>query len=170
MEKPETLTRTEVEEFLINEAALLDDWRLTEWRELFAPDCRYLVPSMAGDPYASPESTLFLIADDEHHLTERVKRLGKKSAHAEYPHSITQRMISNVADRRHGPGDATKVRSSFVTYRTSQGVTDTYFGRHEYLLLRPNGAILHQGKAHHSQNGRAASARQAVHHRLAECP
>ena len=27
-----------------------------------------------------------------------------------------------------------KVRSSFVTYRTSQGVTDTYFGRHEYLL------------------------------------
>ena len=140
MQKPETLTRTEVEEFLINEAALLDDWRLTEWRELFAPDCRYLVPNMAGDPYASPDSTLFLIADDEHHLTERVKRLGKKSAHAEYPHSITQRMISNVqivgAEQ-----DATKVRSSFVTYRTSQGVTDTYFGRHEYLLLRPNGAI-----------------------------
>ena len=140
MEKREMLTRTEIEEFLINEAALLDDWRLTEWRALFAPDCRYLVPNMAGDPYASPDSTLFLIADDEHHLTERVKRLGKKSAHAEYPHSITQRMISNVqivgADE-----DATKVRSSFVTYRTSQGVTDTYFGRHEYLLLRPNGAI-----------------------------
>ena len=96
MAKPATLTRTEVEEFLINEAALLDDWRLPEWRQLFAPDCRYLVPNMAGDPYASPESTLFLIADDEHHLTERVKRLGKKSAHAEYPHSITQRLIANV--------------------------------------------------------------------------
>jgi p-cumate 2,3-dioxygenase subunit beta len=140
MQKPETLTRTEVEEFLINEAALLDDWRLTEWRELFAPDCRYLVPNMAGDPYASPDSTLFLIADDEHHLTERVKRLGKKSAHAEYPHSITQRMISNVQIVG-TEEDTTKVRSSFVTYRTSQGVTDTYFGRHEYLLLGPNGAI-----------------------------
>jgi p-cumate 2,3-dioxygenase subunit beta len=140
MEKPETLTRTEVEEFLISEAALLDDWRLTEWRELFAPDCRYLVPNMAGDPYASPDSTLFLIADDEHHLTERVKRLGKKSAHAEYPHSITQRLISNVQIVGM-EDDATRVRSSFVTYRTSQGVTDTYFGRHEYLLLRPNGAI-----------------------------
>ena len=33
----------------------------------------------------SPDDTLFLIADDEHHLTERVKRLGKKTAHAEYP-------------------------------------------------------------------------------------
>ena len=97
---------------------------------------------MAGDPYASPDSTLFLIADDEHHLTERVKRLGKKTAHAEYPHSITQRMIRNVRivgmDRRARP----KVQSSFVTFRTSQGVTDTYFGRHEYLLVRPNGAIL----------------------------
>jgi p-cumate 2,3-dioxygenase beta subunit len=140
MQKPETLTRTEVEEFLINEAALLDDWRLTEWRALFTPDCRYLVPGMTGDPYASPDSTLFLIADDEHHLTERVKRLGKKSAHAEYPHSITQRMISNIQIVGM-EADTTKVRSSFVTYRTSQGVTDTYFGRHEYLLLRPNGAI-----------------------------
>jgi p-cumate 2,3-dioxygenase subunit beta len=140
MEKREKLTRAEIEEFLINEAALLDDWKLTEWRELFAPDCRYLVPNMAGDPYALPDSTLFLIADDEHHLTERVKRLGKKSAHAEYPHSITQRMISNVQIVGAGD-DGTRVRSNFVTYRTSYGVTDTYFGRHEYLLLRPNGAI-----------------------------
>ncbi len=35
-----------------------------------------------------------------------------------------------------------KVQSSFVTYRTSHGVTDTYFGRHEYLLVKPDGAIL----------------------------
>ncbi len=87
MDELKALTRADIEEFLINEAALLDDWRLPEWRRLFAPGCRYLVPNMAGDPYASPESTLFLIADDEHHLTERVKRLGKKTAHAEYPHS-----------------------------------------------------------------------------------
>ena len=51
---------------------------------------------MAGDPYASPDSRCILIADDEHHLTERVKRLGKRTAHAEYPHSMTQRMITNV--------------------------------------------------------------------------
>lgn len=95
---------------------------------------------MAGDPYASPDSTLFLIADDDHHLTERVKRLGKKSAHAEYPHSITQRMISNVQIIGR-ENDMTKARSSFVTYRTSQGVTDTYFGRHEYCLLRSNASI-----------------------------
>jgi p-cumate 2,3-dioxygenase beta subunit len=141
MTKSKALSRAEVEEFLINEAALLDDWRLPEWRQLFAPDCRYLVPSMGGDPHASPDSTLYLIADDDHHLTERIKRLGKRSAHAEYPHSITQRMISNVQIRGESDG-ATQVQSSFVTFRTSQGVTDTYFGRHEYLLVQPNGAIL----------------------------
>ena len=52
MAKSKALTRAKVEEFLINEATLLDDWRLPEWRQLFAPDCRYLVPSMGGDPYA----------------------------------------------------------------------------------------------------------------------
>jgi p-cumate 2,3-dioxygenase beta subunit len=135
------LSRAEIEDFLIHEAALLDEWRLTEWRQLFAPGCRYLVPPMAGDPYASPDSALFLIADDEHHLTERVKRLGKKTAHAEYPRSITQRIISNV--RLAGmDGDALKVVSGFITFRCSQGVTDTYFGRHEYLLVRPDGAVL----------------------------
>ena len=135
------LTRTDIEEFLINEAALLDEWRLTEWRALFAPGCRYLVPNTNGDPYASPDSSLFLIADDEHHLTERVKRLGKKTAHAEYPRSLTQRMISNVAVLERA-ADAIKVRSSFITFRSSQGVTDTYFGRHEYVLVAPNGVLL----------------------------
>ena len=75
------------------------------------------------------------------HLTERVKRLGKKTAHAEYPRSITQRMISNV--RLVGNEDETlKAQCSFITFRSSQGITDTYFGRHEYLLVRPNGAVL----------------------------
>jgi p-cumate 2,3-dioxygenase subunit beta len=134
------ITRVEVEDFLILEASLLDDWELPRWRELFIPDCRYLVPNMAGDPYASPDNTLFLIADDGHHLTERVKRLGKKTAHAEYPHSLTQRLISNV--RLLGlVDDALKVQSSFVTYRSSHGVTDTYFGRHEYRLVLVEGQL-----------------------------
>ena len=81
----EALSRAEVEDFLILEASLLNEWRLEEWRALFTEECRYLVPNTSGDPYAPPESSLYLIADDGHHLTERVKRLGKKTAHAEYP-------------------------------------------------------------------------------------
>lgn len=136
----ETLTRVEAEDFLVHEAALLNEWRLLEWRALFTAECRYLVPNMAGDPYAPPESSLYLIADDGHHLTERVKRLGKKSAHAEYPRSRTRRLISNVRILERGAG-ALKVESSFVTYRASQGVTDTFFGRHEHLLVENRGMV-----------------------------
>ena len=36
----------EIERFLVDEAALLDEWRLEEWLALFAEDGRYLVPSL----------------------------------------------------------------------------------------------------------------------------
>ncbi len=39
-------TRGEVEEFLVNEAALLDEWKLEEWLALVAEDGKYLVPSL----------------------------------------------------------------------------------------------------------------------------
>lgn len=136
----ETLTRPEAEDFLILEASLLNEWRLEEWRALFTDECRYLVPNMNGDPYAPPESSLYLIADDGHHLTERVKRLGKKTAHAEYPRSRTRRLISNVRFIERNAG-MVKVESSFITYRASQGVTDTFFGHHEHCLVEQDGAL-----------------------------
>ena len=40
-----TVTRAEVEEFLYHEAALLDAWRLDEWRTLLTDDATYRVPS-----------------------------------------------------------------------------------------------------------------------------
>ena len=136
----QALTRVEVEDFLVLEASLLNEWRLEEWRALFTEDARYLVPNPCGDPYAPPESSLYLIADDGHHLTERVKRLGKKTAHAEYPRSRTRRLISNVRFLARA-ADRVKVESSFITYRSSQGVTDTFFGRHEHCIVEEGGKL-----------------------------
>ncbi len=141
----QALTRPEVEDFLILEAALLNEWRLEEWRALFTEECRYLVPNMNGDPYAPPEASLYLIADDGHHLTERVKRLGKKTAHAEYPRSRTRRLISNVRFLARTE-QLVKVESSFITYRANQGVIDTFFGRHEHCLVEQDGALRIQEK------------------------
>src|SRR6185369_9271626 len=95
------MTRTEVEEFLYHEAALLDEWRLDEWLQLLTDDARYHVPSndaREGDP----AETLFTIADDMHRLRGRVRRLQDPNAHAEFPHSRTRRLITNVriVDRR----------------------------------------------------------------------
>jgi p-cumate 2,3-dioxygenase subunit beta len=126
--------RIRIEDYLIHEAALLDEWRLDEWLALFAEDCRYLVPNLTGDPYVPPSNTLYLIADDSHHLAQRIKRLGKNTAHSEYPRSRTRRLISNVRILEQSP-ERLKVQSGFITYRTSHGITDTYFGHHEYILL-----------------------------------
>src|SRR3977135_3802153 len=53
----------EIEQFLIEEAALLDEWRLDEWLALMAEDAHYLVPPL-DKPDADHRDTLFLIADD----------------------------------------------------------------------------------------------------------
>ena len=123
-----------VEMFLIEEAAMLDEWRLEDWHALFTDDCRYLVPNLSGDPYEPPATTLYLIADDAHHLAERVKRFGKDTAHSEHPRSRTKRLVSNVRVLEDNGSDL-KAQSAFVTFRSSHGVTDTYFGRHEYVLI-----------------------------------
>ncbi len=141
----QALTRVEAEDFLILEAALLNEWKLHEWRKLYTEECRYLVPNPAGDPYAPTDASLYLIADDGHHLTERVKRLNKKTAHAEYPRSKTRRLISNVRFLERS-AEQVKVESAFITYRSNQGVTDTFFGRHEHCLVDVGGALRIQEK------------------------
>ena len=53
------LLRLEVEEFLVEEAALLDEWRLDEWLALFTEDATYVVPSTDlpdGDPSQRPDA------------------------------------------------------------------------------------------------------------------
>src|SRR5437867_6629669 len=88
-------TRDEIERFLIDEAALLDEWRLDEWLTLMAPDARYLVPPLDA-PDADHRDTLFLIADDRRTLASRVRQLLSGTNWAENPRSRTRRQITNV--------------------------------------------------------------------------
>src|SRR5947199_2664689 len=87
--------RSEVEDFLYQEAALLDAWKLDEWLALLTEDSTYRVPSN-DRPQSDPRGTLFTIADDMPRLRSRVTRLKDRNAHAEFPPSRTRRIISNV--------------------------------------------------------------------------
>ena len=133
-----TLTRSEAEDLLFEEADLLDQWRLTEWLALYTADASYLVPSTDLPPGADPAKSLFYIADDRARMQERVVRLMKKSAHAEQPRSRTRHLVSNV---RVGTcqDDVTLVSAAFVTFRTKHALTDTYMGRLLYRLRRVDG-------------------------------
>lgn len=131
---PVAISRVDVEDFLFREAELLDEWRLPEWLALFTEDACYYVPSTDLAPDASPDNNLFYIADDRFRLGERVARLMKRTAHAEYPRSKVRHLVSNV--QLHAmQGDEIRVRASFVVYRTKDMVMDQYVGSYRYRLL-----------------------------------
>ena len=132
------MTRTEVEDFLFHEAALLDAWRLDEWLELLTDDATYRVPSN-DQPVSDPKSALFTIADDIRRIRARVTRLKDPHAHAESPRSRTRRLISNVRIVEQNP---LQVEANFVIYRF-RGNEDVrqYVGRYRYTLERRDGKL-----------------------------
>jgi len=133
------VTRHEVEDFLFEEAALLDEWRLDEWLDLFTLVCGYYVPP-TDVPDGDHRTSLFLIADDRARLESRVEQLKGRFVHAEHPHSRTRRLIGNVRIRE-VVGDTVRVTSNFIVYRLRLEVTDAYVGRYEHTLQRDGGSF-----------------------------
>jgi p-cumate 2,3-dioxygenase beta subunit len=134
------LTARDVEDFLYHEAELLDNWRMLEWRELLTEECTYSVPSIDAPEDATAETTLFYIADDGFRLTERVKRLMKKTCHAEYPRSKVLHTISNVR-LLEANSEFARASAYFVTYRHQRGNQDIYVGRHVYRFVAVEGQL-----------------------------
>jgi p-cumate 2,3-dioxygenase subunit beta len=135
----------DIADYLVHESCLLDEWRLPEWRALFTQACRYLVPASGADPHADPATTLHYIADDGFRLTQRVVRLMKKTAHAEYPRSKILHMISNVRITARD-SNVIEAASNFATYRAQRTNVDTYIGHHEYRFVVEGGALKIQQK------------------------
>jgi p-cumate 2,3-dioxygenase beta subunit len=129
------VTRAEVEDLLFREAALLDEWRLEEWLGLLTEDASYYVPPN-DHPEGDPKNTLFILADDIVRIRERIKRLMSPECHAEYPHSRTRRLISNI--RIVGTfDDVIKVAANFVCYRFRRYERiREYVGSYRYILKR----------------------------------
>ena len=130
--------RETVEEFLYQEAAMLDAWRLDEWLALFTADGRYLVPT-TDLPDGDPRKDLVFIDDDMVRLRARVERLKSRHGHREYPSSRTRRFISNIRIREEN-GDLI-VTSSFLVYRFRLGESSPYVGSYEHRLKRGDGEL-----------------------------
>jgi p-cumate 2,3-dioxygenase beta subunit len=128
----DAITRAQVEDFLYDEAELLDGWRYDDWLALFEVGARYEIPTTDYQGWSPHESGSF-VADDWDLLQARVKRLKSRKAHAENPHSRTQRLVTNV---RISPSDdaTVQVTASFAVYRARDGHFDTYVGRYDHVL------------------------------------
>ncbi len=122
------------------ESELLDDWRLDDWLRLYARELIYLVPSPGMPADCSPDTSLFLINDDRDRMENRVKRLKKRTAHSEYPHSTTMHMYSNLRVAGVDAG-RTRVHGAFHVTRHKDGITDMFFGRLRYELVREDDEV-----------------------------
>ncbi|MET7393755.1 aromatic-ring-hydroxylating dioxygenase subunit beta [Dactylosporangium sp. NPDC005572] len=133
------VTRAEIEDFLYNEAALLDEWRLEEWLDLFTLDCVYEIPS--SDTRGLDGGLVYSLIHDRRPLLEqRVLRLKKPTAHAEYPHSRTRRLVTNVRLLSHD-GDGIRATANFAVFRSRAGKDVMYVGCYEYLFVLDGDAL-----------------------------
>ena len=138
--KPAQFSRAEVEDLFFHEAELLDAWKLDEWLGLLTEDATYLVPPNDG-PETDARFTLFIIADDMVRLKERILRLKDPNCHAEFPHSRTRRLISNVR-LSDVTGDTVTAVANFIVYRHRRHETARVFAGYYRYKLRRVGADL----------------------------
>ena len=106
-----SVSRADCEDFLIEEARLLDDAHFDEWLALFTPEAHYWVPSEPNQK--SPLETVSLMYDDRRLLETRVRRLSSPKIYSQEPRSRTSRIVTNVSIESAANG-VTKVRSKFV--------------------------------------------------------
>lgn len=132
--------RQEYEDFLFNEAALLDEWRLDEWFALFTEGATYEIPTASSPADVSSADSLFYVADDYSRLRHRVERLKKPGAHSEWPRSTGARLVSNVRVLG-AQADGVHVSCAFATYRSKGDITDVYFGRQNYVFRTVGGEL-----------------------------
>lgn len=124
--------RQAAEDFLVAEAALLDDRKFDEWLALFSDDLEYVVPVRtikrrgSGDD-VDWESRHF--DDNKASMSLRVRRLTETDvAWAEDPPSFTRRMVTNFRYAP-GPGDAElTVKTNLLLFR-SRGIS----GQHDLI-------------------------------------
>lgn len=107
-------TESAVLGFIEHEAALLDDARLDEWLNLFAPDGHYWVP-LQGAKQADPWSHNSIAYEDLLLLRLRVERLKNPRAHSQHPPSQCQHVLQRPhLERMDAVSGTATVRTAFV--------------------------------------------------------
>ncbi|MDO8431661.1 MAG: aromatic-ring-hydroxylating dioxygenase subunit beta [Candidatus Binatus sp.] len=131
-----TLSRSQAEDILYQEASLLDDRRYSEWTSMLTEDAIYWIPCN-GDG-GDPKQTISLVYDDVPKLRDRIARLASGIAHAQSPPSITKRLISNVQIEDSAESIAA-VCSAFIMYELRRGRERVFAGRYEHRMRFEDG-------------------------------
>lgn len=134
------LDRAAFEEFLINEARLLDERRFRDWMTLFADDGTYWVPAVPDQKNPFEEASLFY--DDRELMKTRIERLEHPRIHVQTPPSRTAHVVGNVVVEE---ADAAKgeyvVGSTFIMVEYRDDAQRLFAGRQRHRLRRESGSF-----------------------------
>lgn len=119
------------EEFVYQEAALLDQRRFEEWLGLYTDDAVYWLPQRDGD---DPSRDIAIIYDDWQALRGRVVRLRSGFAYSQEPPSKTCHLVGNVRVAAENAGTM-GVSSSLVIVEARRGDQNVYAGSVEHTLV-----------------------------------
>lgn len=114
------LVKYQFEEWLYNEAKLLDEIDFDSWYELLHPSIAYQMPVRVNkEGIERPDYTtdMFAFEDDYETLKMRVDRLKSNYAWAEIPPSRTRRFVSNVRVIGYEEKKHASVQSYLLIYR-----------------------------------------------------
>ena len=136
------LTR-EIEEFLYDEAELLDDRQFEAWLDLLSDDIRYWMPMRRNVKFDNQEhentreqQDMSWFDEGKETLTQRVKQILTGVHWAEEPLSRVRHLISNVRLTHIAP-DEVQVSSRFLIYRNrQQDETDIFVGKRDDTLRK----------------------------------
>ncbi len=138
----------EIEQFLYDEANLLDEHRYHEWLNVLADDIHYWMP-VRSNPLRGTQAEEFSRPDEVAHFDDdkvslrvRIKRLDTGRAWAEEPRSRTRHMVSNVRASVLDGERGFEVQCCFLLYRSrGERQVDTFVGRRTDRLRRADNAF-----------------------------
>ena len=129
------IDRGPFEDFLIDEARLLDDRRFRDWMALFADDGVYWVP--AAPDQKSPHEQASLFYDDRDLMKTRIERLEHPRIHVQTPPSRTAHIVGNVVLEQTDNGNGEfVVGSTLIMVEYREDTQRLFAGRQRHRLRR----------------------------------
>ena len=137
------LLRTEIEDFLYEEAELLDERRYSDWVELMADDLHYNMPIRRNVKFGEWErensragEEVSWFDEDKRTVIGRVRQLETGLHWCEEPASRVRHIISNIQVVS-VEGEEVHVRCRFVVYKNRvQDLENLFIGKREDVLRR----------------------------------
>jgi 3-phenylpropionate/cinnamic acid dioxygenase small subunit len=137
------ILKDEVEQFLYQEAALMDERRYEEWVELMAEDIHYFMPIRENVKFgqwdresSDPDSEISWFDEGKDMLEGRVRQLMTGVHWAEEPVSRIRHLISNVRVVGVNEPEIQVSDNFFVWHNRLQDEVNLFVGRRDHLLRR----------------------------------